>query len=262
MVRLIASDIDGTLLPKGQKSIDGDTIKTVSEILSGGMEFCAISGRPRKSILNLFAPIADRIWIISDNGTIVWEKGAAGKIAQLFEIPRDNAEQLARALFSLPCCEVTVSTSEGHFLWTKNESLREQLGKYFSVAPQPVSDFSEICGHISKVSAYCYDLAAPHVEEFTARWENTFHVAQADLEWIDFTSGDKGSGLAALCEKLGISKEETVAFGDNFNDLPMLEAVRYPFIHTSADERLLMRLTEHRSTLREVFDSVREVKLP
>lgn len=59
----------------------------------------------------------------------------------------------------------------------------------------------------------------------------TFHVAQADLEWIDFTFGDKGSGLAALCKKMSISSHDTAAFGDNYNDLPMLELVQYPFIH-------------------------------
>lgn len=62
MIKLIASDIDGTLLPKGQKTIDEDTLRVVSEILDNGIEFCAISGRPRNSVMNLFAPVADRIW--------------------------------------------------------------------------------------------------------------------------------------------------------------------------------------------------------
>ena len=87
MIKLIASDIDGTLLPKGQKTIDEDTLRVVSEILDNGIEFCAISGRPRNSVMNLFAPVADRIWVISDNGTILWEKGRTNKIAQLFEVP-------------------------------------------------------------------------------------------------------------------------------------------------------------------------------
>lgn len=88
MIKLIASDIDGTLLPKGQKTIDEDTLRVVSEILDNGIEFCAISGRPRNSVMNLFAPVADRIWVISDNGTILWEKGRTNKIAQLFGDPQ------------------------------------------------------------------------------------------------------------------------------------------------------------------------------
>ena len=180
MVKLIASDIDGTLLPKGQKTIDEDTLRVVSEILDNGIEFCAISGRPRNSVMNLFAPVADRIWVISDNGTILWEKGRTNKIAQLFEIRRDCAESLARALISFPYCEVTISTAEGHFLWAKNADLGQQLGKFFSVAPKPVADFSEVTGAITKVSAYCYDLASPHIKDFTETWGKTFHVAQAD----------------------------------------------------------------------------------
>ena len=38
MIKLIASDIDGTLLPKGQKTIDEDTLRVVSEILDNGIE--------------------------------------------------------------------------------------------------------------------------------------------------------------------------------------------------------------------------------
>lgn len=254
MIQLIASDIDGTLLPKGQNAIDRDTLRVVSKILDRGIEFCAISGRPRNSVMNLFAPVADRIWVISDNGTILWEKGRENKIAQLFEIPRDDAESLARALISLPYCEVTVSTAEGHFLWAKNADLVHRLGKFFSVAPTPIADFSEIAGAVTKVSAYCYDLASPHVKDFCEAWGDAFRVAQADLEWIDFTFGDKGSGLAALCKKAGISTQEAAAFGDNYNDLPMLELVQYPFMHTSADSRLLERIPEHRATLREVYD--------
>ena len=260
MIKLIASDIDGTLLPKGQKTIDEDTLRVVSEILDNGIEFCAISGRPRNSVMNLFAPVADRIWVISDNGTILWEKGRTNKIAQLFEIRRDCAESLARALISFPYCEVTISTAEGHFLWAKNADLGQQLGKSFSVAPKPVADFSEVTGAITKVSAYCYDLASPHIKDFTETWGKTFHVAQADLEWIDFTFGDKGSGLAALCKKMSISSHDTAAFGDNYNDLPMLELVQYPFIHTSASAPLRMHIPEHRSTLHEVNPFIQEVK--
>lgn len=109
------------------------------------------------------------------------------------------------------------------------------------------------------MSAYCYDLASPHIKDFTETWGKTFHVAQADLEWIDFTFGDKGSGLAALCKKTSISSHDTAAFGDNYNDLPMLELVQYPFIHTSASAPLRMHIPEHRSTLHEVYDFIQEV---
>lgn len=101
-------------------------------------------------------------------------KGRTNKIAQLFEIRRDCAESLARALISFPYCEVTISTAEGHFLWAKNADLGQQLGKFFSVAPKPVADFSEVTGAITKVSAYCYDLASPHIKDFTETWGRLF----------------------------------------------------------------------------------------
>lgn len=40
---------------------------------------------------------------------------------------------------------------------------------------------------------------------------------------MDFTLADKGKGLRGLCAALNVDLSETVAFGDNWNDAPMLE---------------------------------------
>ena len=45
--------------------------------------------------------------------------------------------------------------------------------------------------------------------------------AVAGETWLDFTRADKGTGLAALCGELGVRPQEVIAFGDNFNDVPM-----------------------------------------
>ena len=41
---------------------------------------------------------------------------------------------------------------------------------------------------------------------------------------------DKGTGMRDLCSVLGISLEDVVAIGDNYNDLPMLAEVGHPWI--------------------------------
>ena len=43
--------------------------------------------------------------------------------------------------------------------------------------------------------------------------------------WVDFIApnANKGSSLLALLDHLGITREECIAFGDQFNDIEMLE---------------------------------------
>ena len=50
-------------------------------------------------------------------------------------------------------------------------------------------------------------------------------MAVAGLVWLDFSIATKGTGLAEMCGALGVSPEETAAFGDNWNDQAMLDMV-------------------------------------
>ena len=55
-------------------------------------------------------------------------------------------------------------------------------------------------------------------------------MAVGGPQWLDFALADKGTGLRALLEVLSIDPAEVMAFGDNANDLPMLELVGTPYV--------------------------------
>ena len=60
--------------------------------------------------------------------------------------------------------------------------------------------------------------------------EKEFSAAVAGEKWLDFMLSDKGTGMRDLCSVLGISLEDVIAIGDNYNDLPMLAEVGHPWI--------------------------------
>lgn len=66
-------------------------------------------------------------------------------------------------------------------------------------------------------------------------------AAVSGAAWIDFTVADKGMAIEAVARRLGIGKDEMMAFGDNFNDVEMLEAVGRPCLMETADPALLER---------------------
>lgn len=68
-------------------------------------------------------------------------------------------------------------------------------------------------------------------------------MAEAGPIWLDFTLADKGAGLRGLCRSLGVDLAETMAFGDNWNDVPMLEAAGTPWLMASAVPALRERFS-------------------
>lgn len=92
-----------------------------------------------------------------------------------------------------------------------------------------------------KVSAYCRDGARGVEPELAPRWNGHFRAAVAGEKWLDFTLADKGVGLRQLCAVLGVPLERVMAFGDNYNDLPMLELAGRPYLMESAAEELRAR---------------------
>ena len=54
---------------------------------------------------------------------------------------------------------------------------------------------------------------------------------------------DKGTGLRSLCQVLGVDLSEVMAFGDNDNDLPMLELAGRPYVMEKASPKLKERFS-------------------
>ena len=71
MKRLIASDIDGTLLKDGQQTLDDIFFDLISTLHAQGVLFVAASGRQLASLKMLFEPVADDIVFIAENGAYV-----------------------------------------------------------------------------------------------------------------------------------------------------------------------------------------------
>lgn len=63
-------------------------------------------------------------------------------------------------------------------------------------------------------------------------------MAAAGPDWVDFTLANKGTGIRTLCKALGIAPQEVAAFGDNWNDRAMLQAVGEPWLMSAADPEL------------------------
>ena len=71
MIKLIVSDIDGTLVEDGTDKINIEIYDVIMRLKEKGIRFAAASGRQYISIKRLFEPIAEEIFYIPDGKLII-----------------------------------------------------------------------------------------------------------------------------------------------------------------------------------------------
>ena len=104
MIKLIVSDIDGTLLPYGSAALDEKLFELILRLRERGVIFCPASGRQYHSLRALFAPVCDELTYLCENGAIVYGPGPEDKAAVLGKtvMDRETALDLVRDILALP----------------------------------------------------------------------------------------------------------------------------------------------------------------
>lgn len=226
--RLIACDIDGTLMAYDERALSPRLFPLIRALEERGVLFCPASGRQYASLRRLFAPVADRLVYLCENGGILYGRG--GEVLGRTVMERARALALARDILAQPGCELLLSGANMSYVCLKQPGLDERLRHFTGNRVTVLGAPEEMPEEIVKVSAYCRDGAARYAPLLGPVWAREFPMAVGGPQWLDFALADKGTGLRALLEVLSIDPAEVMAFGDNANDLPMLELVGMPYV--------------------------------
>ena len=109
---------------------------------------------------------------------------------------------------------------------------------------QIIHDPSEVQKEITKVSVYLHEGVESYTERFVPRWKEA-NCAVAGPYWIDTTFANKGIGVRSICKTLDIALADVMAFGDNYNDVSMLDIVGVPYIMDGAAAPLREKYPNH-----------------
>lgn len=230
---LIASDVDGTLIPYGQPALPPELFGLIREAGRQGYCFAAASGRDYASLRKIFAPVRELIYFISTNGAQLYYHD---ELIMESHIPDQYASALAEDI-EANGFEALVS-SHGYSLIKEGRPDFKRRMEAFGNTIREVPNFRQFNERIVKIAAHCPDGAAGQRAFFAGRWGKDFHVAVAGPRWIDFNMTDKGSALAYLTDLLDLSREQVYAFGDQQNDLAMLNWAGQPYLMSHAAPEL------------------------
>lgn len=241
MIRLIACDIDGTLLQNGQETLPAGIHPLIRQLEERGIIFCAASGRQFSNLYELFGPSADRICYVCENGALVFGQGDYSRPLQKTLLTGELIRDLAADIQARPECEILFSGLSTSYLMLKDPEVLPQIRSYLGSRVVTIRQVEEICDEIVQISAYCRPDTETAHSALSALWGRRLNVVVAGRNWIDFSLASKGLGLEVLCGRLEIPLEQVMAFGDNFNDVSMLDLAGHPVIMEGAPEELRAR---------------------
>ena len=238
MIKLIASDLDGTLVPEGTPDMDPNVYEVVRNLLKEGVTFVAASGRNDESVMSGFGCMEKEITVISDNGGYV-AKGGNELYCNGF--PRDLLKEVVELARHVPDAWMMASAARSTYTDQNDPKYVTWVREGYKMNIRIVEDLLDVEEPLIKVALYTYakdaaEVAAPLKEKLGDR----VSIALAGERWVDIMMPgiSKGSALSHIQKTLGITCEETAAFGDNGNDISMLQQAAESFAVENAREEV------------------------
>ncbi|MGN1013819.1 MAG: HAD-IIB family hydrolase [Butyricicoccus sp.] len=222
MLRLIACDIDGTLMPNGHTALDPEVFPLIHRLIDSGVEFITCSGRQYANQRRLFAPIADEIGYICENGSLTMWKG---KVLACDTLDRSKGEALLRYILEQTEFEVLLSTERCCYVQPKRDGYVQHIRDFVGNDTDVVDDLCAVPEEFIKISMYCPNQDLETIQEQMAKVSAPYLTPVAGGNgWVDFLreNSDKGTALETFCRIRGIDRSECIAIGDNENDLAVL----------------------------------------
>ena len=246
MIKLIASDLDGTLLQNGAQSLPEDVIPFIETLATKhGILFVAASGRQYPNLVRLFGSASRHMAFICENGSLVFYKD---KLLASHPMDRETALTISHDILSLPGCELQISGEKTCYLIPKTESFVDRMVNHVKNDIKLLPTPEEHPEPYYKISVFEESgIVEGHGPELLARHKDKAQCTISGKAWLDCVAPgvNKGRALNELMNHFGISPAECAAFGDNYNDLEMLSSVKYGYVMDNAIDTIKSKYNYH-----------------
>ncbi|MEH7883328.1 Cof-type HAD-IIB family hydrolase [Bacillus sp. JJ1609] len=260
MIRCIATDMDGTLLTATQQ-ITSENRVAIRKALENGVEVVIATGRSYQEAKFVLEEAGIRLPMICVNGAEVRSK--TGEIVSSNPLNKEQARQAALRLVENGVY-FEVYTNEGTFTEDEDKAISIIVDIFSTANPEvPIEQIAEAAEdrlhkglvrtiehydrlfeqdqyEIYKLLAFSLDPEKLEAANVALKEIEGLAISSSGSENIEITSLDaqKGVALEKFVTSRGISLEETMALGDNYNDLSMLQRVGKPVAMGNAVDQI------------------------
>ena len=250
-IRLVASDLDGTLL-NSQRQVSEVTRAALAAAAARGVQFVVVTGRRIHSARPLLEQIPCPLTLIASNGALI--VSPSGEVIYQNFLPREVAREALQLTPAHRPYAVLVFDCPGHgqIVMQENAAPEGPLGWYLEHSPKAVEMVSELesalvadpvqimfGGPPARIDPVEIILrGSPVRAKVHLTWTKYFTRNISLLDVMNYTCS-KGHALQLWAERCGIDASEVMAVGDNFNDLEMLQYAGLPVLMANATPGLV-----------------------
>lgn len=231
--RLVASDLDGTLL-KNDQTLSPENAAAIREMGRRGVHFAASTGRTYGEILPALRNDPNIRYYICSDGGLIYDKQENRRYTTC--ISGDLQKLVLDALFGCTCWFTVHYNGVSYYDGARVSPADFQ---YHNVSPyfqalvtqcdEPAADFENFCRGMEEIEQIT---AFFHSDEELARCrQHLLDTGLVETAWsspcymeLYHAHAGKGRGLLKLAEILGVERSQTIAIGDTANDISILQA--------------------------------------
>ena len=250
-IRLIAIDIDGTLLNPEFQISEAD-LATLRGVHAQGIEVILVTGRRHTFALPISQQLGFALWLISSNGAVT--RSLAGATFHRDLLPEATCRELLRVMQEFRGQTVLTFDSEGAgtIVLERLDELEASIQRWLEKNKQymqfvvPIENAlttdpvqAMFCGPVAHMQRVLKVLGSCGLPITVLRTE----YPGRDLSIVDVLNAgcSKGHALERWASYRNLTRDEVMAIGDNYNDIEMLAFAGHPFIMGNASEELRSR---------------------
>ena len=252
-IRLLATDIDGTLLNPQFQVSEGDLV-ALRRAHAAGIEIVLVTGRRHSFALPIAKQLGFDLWLISSNGAVT--RSLSGETFHRDMMPAETCRRLVGAMQEFRGHTVLTFDKEtkGAIVLERLDELGASIRRWLeknmeyiefvipierALVTDPVQ--AMFCGTMERMSTALRALAISGMDGKITVLRTEY--PERDLSMIDVLNAgcSKGHALERWATYRGYRREEVMAVGDNHNDVEMLEFAGHPVIMGNACEELRAR---------------------
>ena len=249
-IRLLATDIDGTLLNPQFQISEGD-LSALRRAHAAGIEIVLVTGRRHSFALPIAKQLGFDLWLISSNGAVT--RSLSGEAFHRDLMPAETCRRLCGAMQEFRGNTVLTFDKEtkGAIVLERLDELEGSIQRWLEKNMQYIEFVVPIekalvtdpvqamfCGTMVRMNSALQVLEGSGMDETVTVLRTEY--PERDLSMIDVLNGgcSKGHALERWANFRGYQREEVMAVGDNHNDVEMLEFAGHPVIMGNACEEL------------------------
>lgn len=243
-VKIIATDLDGTLMAPDHLTVTERNKKALADAHESGIKFCIATGRPLSLVKRVTNQVPFADYVICANGASVYDRNN-GKFVYSNLVSPEITAQAIELFRTLPLfyniyADGIIYVQKGTDIYFRNAGIPDDFLQEFvsnivycdDISSQMKDKGSELIDVF-----YTNEETKKTVYEFFGSKGLVLTSALDGVVSVTAKGADKGTALKGLCDIMGFTSDEAMAFGDASNDSTMLEYAGFSFAMENGDDK-------------------------